>query len=305
MKYEVTYFVVDKGDNSIEKRDVVEANSRQDIHRQLRKLNRGCHIHDITAREIADEVDDTPIDDKTCPQCKSPLTDAGECPVCDHGDEEARTSHTIYDLDESISGKEAQELLAIAKEIGIHTAADLIHFYEEHPAFDEHKLAEIQEYRDGLGADFKLKESVNKTLKEAKENAIKAQAEKDKKSGLELDPLNPDDIENVADEYGYDEEETATYKKHYFEEGAKEVPVEKFWGLVCSGKDNEILKICSEDRDPKTNYNRFGRDHSYIMGAIRNGNYSTAKLLLSFGHRLLDDEGYEVVMRLIDIMEKR
>lgn len=237
MKYEVTYFVVDKGDNNIEKRDVVEANSRQDIHRQLRKLNKGCHIHDITAREIADEVDDTPIEDRTCPQCKTPLTDAGECPVCDLGDEDAREGHQIFEG--------------------------------------------------------------NKALREAKEDAIKAQAEKDKRSGLELDPLNPDDIENVANEYGYDEEETATYKKHYFEEGAKEVPVEKFWGLVCSGKDDEIFKICSADRDPKKNYNRFGSDHSYIMGALRNGNYSTAKILLTFGHKILEHESYEVVAELL------
>jgi hypothetical protein len=106
-------------------------------------------------------------------------------------------------------------------------------------------------------------------------------------------------MEAVADEYGYDEEETATYKKHYFEESANEVSVEKFWGLVCSGKDDEIFKICSADRDPKKNYNRFGSDHSYIMGALRNGNYSTAKILLTFGHKILEHESYEVVAELL------
>ena len=45
---------------------------------------------------------------------------------------------------------------------------------------------------------------------------IIAQAKADKKRGLELDPLNPDDIENVMMEYGYDDEELAIYKDAYF-----------------------------------------------------------------------------------------
>lgn len=239
MKYEVTYFVVDRNDNNYEKTDIIEANSRQEIHRQLRKLNRGCHVHDISAKELADEIE-APIEDRVCPQCKAPLNDMNECPVCDHGDEEARPSHTIY-----------------------------------------------------------AKESVNRALREAKEDAIRAQAIKDKKSGVTLDPLNPDDMENVSDEYGYDDEETEIYKKHYFEESAKETSVETFWKLVCSGKDDEVFKICTDNRDPKKNYNRFGSDHSYIMGAIRNGNYSTAKLLLTFGHKILEHESYEVVSELL------
>lgn len=109
-----------------------------------------------------------------CEKCGHVLTDGGECPVCDLGDEEERTSHTIYDineclttdsdkdqgaqLDESVSGKEAEEILRVAKQLGIETAADLIRFYEDHPAFDEHKLEEIQDYRDEVGRDFKLAE---------------------------------------------------------------------------------------------------------------------------------------------------
>lgn len=45
---------------------------------------------------------------------------------------------------------------------------------------------------------------------------IIAQAKADKKRGLELDPLNPDDLENVMMEYGYDDEELAIYKDAYF-----------------------------------------------------------------------------------------
>ena len=126
-----------------------------------------------------------------------------------------------------------------------------------------------------------------------------AQADKDKKAGVDLDPLNPDDMEAVADEHGYDEEETAIYKKHYFGEGVEEVSVEDFWGLVCSGKDKEIFKICSDNREPKQKYHRFGSDHSYIMGALRNGNYSTVKMLMTFGQKILDHESSEVLIELL------
>lgn len=121
--------------------------------------------------------EDKPLDESKqsdCEKCGHILTDSGECPVCDLGDEEERTSHTIYDideclttdsdqdqgaqLDESVSGKEAEEILRIAKQLGIETAADLIRFYEDHPAFDEHKLEEIRDYRDEVGHDFKLAE---------------------------------------------------------------------------------------------------------------------------------------------------
>lgn len=304
MKFEVSYLAIDKSDNATHRNEVIEADDKKAVHSKIRKANKGCLLRDIRIKAVEDE-DDAPVEVKRCPTCNKQLTDGGQCPVCDIGDEDAREGHTIYSMAESVDGKEFRELLAIAKEIGIKDAKDLLRFYQDHPAEDKDKLAVIKDYRAELGDDFKLAESCNKVLREAKEDAIKSRAKKDKESGVALDPLNPDDMEAVADEYGYDEEEIATYKKHYFEESAKEVSVEEFWELVCSGKDDKILKICSADRDPKTNYNRFGRDHSYIMGAIRNGNYSTAKLLLSFGHRLLDDEGYEVVMRLIDIMEKR
>lgn len=298
MKYKVTYFVVDKSDNNNQYDVEMEAKDRADVHKQLRKKHKGCHIHSITIKPI-ETVEDAAVEVKRCPTCNKQLTDGGQCPVCDLGDEEAREGHTIYSMDESMDGKEFRELLAIAKEIGIKDAKDLLRFYHDHPAEDKDKLAVIKDYRAELGDDFKLKESCNKVLREAKEDAIKARAKKDKEAGVALDPLNPDDMEAVADEYGYDEEETATYKKHYFEESANEVSVEKFWGLVCSGKDDEIFKICSDDRDPKKNYNRFGSDHSYIMGALRNGNYSTAKILLTFGHKILEHESYEVVAELL------
>ena len=61
-------------------------------------------------------------------------------------------------LPEAMSGKDAIEMLKIAKEIGIHNGEDLIRFYKDHPAADEDKLATIQAYRNELGPDFKLEE---------------------------------------------------------------------------------------------------------------------------------------------------
>lgn len=393
MKFEVSYLAIDKSDNATHRNEVIEADDKKAVHSKIRKANKGCLLRDIRIKAVEDE-DDAPVEVKRCPTCNKQLTDGGQCPVCDLGDEDAREGHTIYSMDEHMEGKEFRELLAIAKEIGIRDAKDLLKFYQEHPAEDKDKLAVIKDYRAELGDDFKLKESCNKVLREAKEDAIKARAKKDKESGVALDPLNPDDMEAVADEYGYDEEETATYRKHYFGESVdndafldkcvevikglfkpgvecnlsaysnkgrfhyakytiegdilqgnlgvnpdtiakaledagacdvhcdiytggfvtwfnksnikdtisasiKEVSVEEFWGLVCSGKDDEIFKICSGDRDPKKNYNRFGSDHSYIMGALRNGNYSTAKILLTFGHKILEHESYEVVAELL------
>lgn len=331
MKFEVSYLAIDKSDNATHRNEVIEADDKKAVHSKIRKANKGCLLRDIRIKAVEDE-DDVPVEVKRCPTCNKQLTDGGQCPVCDLGDEDAREGHQIFEG--------------------------------------------------------------NKALREAKEDAIKARAKKDKKAGLDLDPLNPDDMEAVADEYGYDEEETATYRKHYFgesvdndafldkcvrvikglfkpgvecnlyaysnkgrfhyakytiegdilqgylgvnpdtivktledagacdvhcdiytggfvtwfnkadirdnsTESTKEVSVEEFWELVCSGKDDKIFKICSADRDPKKNYNRFGSDHSYIMGALRNGNYSTAKILLTFGHKILEHESYEVVAELL------
>jgi len=240
MKFEVQYLAIDRDDNVNHRDEVIEAKDSKEVYSKIRKANKGCLLRDVRIRHSNKDADyeESPAEERKCDKCGKLLNDMGDCPVCVHGDEDAREGHSIFEG--------------------------------------------------------------NKVLKEAKDAAaIMYQADKDKKDGVQLDPLNPDDIEAVADEHGYDDEETAIYKKHYFGEGASTVSVDKFWGLVCSGRDDEIFKICSDDRDPKQYYNRFGSDHSYIMGAIRNGNYSTAKILMTFGHKILEHESYEVVAELL------
>lgn len=87
---------------------------------------------------------------------------------------------------------------------------------------------------------------------------IIAQAKADKKRGLELDPLNPDDLENVMMEYGYDDEELAIYKDAYFGSKVKEAfsyeddefftreEVDDFAEKVCEHINetfNEVFKV--------------------------------------------------------------
>ena len=83
-------------------------------------------------------------------------------------------------------------------------------------------------------------------------------------------------------------------------EGKKdEVSVEEFWEMVCCGKDKQVFEICRKDRNPKGFYHRFGSDHSYIMGAIRNGNWSTAKILMTFGVEFTPQDARELALLLM------
>lgn len=83
-------------------------------------------------------------------------------------------------------------------------------------------------------------------------------------------------------------------------EGKKdEVSVEEFWEMVCCGEDKQVFEICRKDRNPKGFYHRFGSDHSYIMGAIRNGNWSTARILMTFGVEFTPQDARELALMLM------
>lgn len=68
-----------------------------------------AQLYRIYEREINKKIEepsiskeeDEFIEIKKCPQCNHQLTDSGECPVCDLGDEEERSTHMLY-LDESL-----------------------------------------------------------------------------------------------------------------------------------------------------------------------------------------------------------
>ena len=86
---------------------------------------------------------------------------------------------------------------------------------------------------------------------------------------------------------------------------ASKAPVtpQQFWELVCSARDKEVREILTNGRAPAELYTAFGRKHSYLMGAIRNGNWTTARLLLTFGVKFAPYEAEELAERLIAINE--
>lgn len=84
---------------------------------------------------------------------------------------------------------------------------------------------------------------------------------------------------------------------------ASKTPVtpQEFWELVCSAEDDKVRSILTSGRAPVELYTAFGRKHSYLMGAIRNGNWTTARLLLNFGVKFAPYEAEELAERLITL----
>ena len=67
---------------------------------QTKKIN--TKSKEVSQEETPEE--DEPMEIKHCNRCGKQLTDFGQCPVCDLGDEEERTSHMLY-LDENVFGR--------------------------------------------------------------------------------------------------------------------------------------------------------------------------------------------------------
>ncbi len=69
-----------------------------------REMNKKVVKPTPTLPDIDDEEDAEYIETSNCPRCNHQLTDAGQCPVCDLGDEEERSSHLLH-LDENLFGR--------------------------------------------------------------------------------------------------------------------------------------------------------------------------------------------------------
>lgn len=69
-----------------------------------REMNKKVVKPSFTLADIDDEEDVEYIETSNCPYCNHQLTDAGQCPVCDLGDEEERNSHMLH-LDETLFGR--------------------------------------------------------------------------------------------------------------------------------------------------------------------------------------------------------
>lgn len=72
--------------------------------------------------------------------------------------------------------------------------------------------------------------------------------------------------------------------------------VEQLFGLACSGNIKALKEYWDGEGDLNITYERFGKEHSLIMGAFRNQQYDTVRWLKNHGCRLTDEEQDEINM---------
>ena len=69
---------------------------------------------------------------------------------------------------------------------------------------------------------------------------------------------------------------------------------EQLFGLACSGNIKALKDYWNGEGDLNVTYERFGKEHSLIMGAFRNQQYDTVRWLKNHGCRLTDEEQDEI-----------
>ena len=68
--------------------------------------------------------------------------------------------------------------------------------------------------------------------------------------------------------------------------------INNLWAMACYGSIESLMVYYRNDGKRNLRYNRFGKDHSLIMGALRNREYETVAFLLSVGETV---EPHEMV----------
>ena len=87
----------------------------------------------------------------------------------------------------------------------------------------------------------------------------------------------------------------------------KEFTIKTLWIAACSG---DIDTLCNHffeyPQSVNKRYKAFGREHSLIMGAYRNGNYDVVDYLISIGETITDEEKFEadMIMNRMKYLEK-
>lgn len=105
--------------------------------------------------------------------------------------------------------------------------------------------------------------------------------------------INPGKALDEGEEDKWTEED---YKQHAIDdspEGASEdeINVNLLWSYVCSNELDLAKKLLDSGVvNPNARYNRFNNDNSFIMGALRNGNYEMVDLLKSYGGTITKKE---------------
>ena len=80
----------------------------------------------------------------------------------------------------------------------------------------------------------------------------------------------------------------------------------KLWEYACNGDIEKLKKYYSEHNETNRRYCRFNKEHSLIMGALRNNQFETVEYLISIGENITDEEKEQILTELkrIDIMKK-
>ena len=60
-------------------------------------------------------------------------------------------------------------------------------------------------------------------------------------------------------------------------------PIEVLWDLACSGNISPLKAYYNRGGKPNRRYQKFGKSHSLIAGALRNMEYATVEYLRSVG----------------------
>ena len=76
---------------------------------------------------------------------------------------------------------------------------------------------------------------------------------------------------------------------------------EQLFGLACSGNIKALEDYWNGEGDLNVTYQKFGKEHSLIMGAFRNQQYDTVRWLKNHGCRLTHEEQDEINMEYMRI----
>ena len=76
---------------------------------------------------------------------------------------------------------------------------------------------------------------------------------------------------------------------------------EQLFGLACSGNIKALEDYWNGEGDLSVTYQKFGKEHSLLMGAFRNQQYDTVRWLKNHGCRLTHDEQDEINMEYMRI----
>ena len=80
----------------------------------------------------------------------------------------------------------------------------------------------------------------------------------------------------------------------------------KLWEYACNGDIEKLKKYYSEHNEINRRYCRFNKEHSLIMGALRNNQFETVEYLISVRETITNEEKEQILTELkrIDIIKK-